>query len=219
MRMARVLKSTFIQGPAGRLEALHEEPDEGARLDRVVVVCHPHPLYGGTLHNTVVFRLARAARRAHSAVLRFNFRGVGLSTGSYDEGEGEQDDLRAALSYMNDRYPGLPLVVAGFSFGARVALRLACRDSRIERVVAAGSPVVFKLDWSHVARCGCAQIFLHSTNDEYGPREAMESVFAVASEPKRINWIESSDHFFSDNLDGLEEAAYEAIRTHVTTAI
>ncbi len=215
--MARVVKSTFIQGPAGRLEALHEEPDEGARLDRVVLVCHPHPLYGGTLHNKVVFRLARAGRRAHSAVLRFNFRGVGLSTGSYDEGEGEQDDLRAALSYMNDRYPGLPMVVAGFSFGARVALRLACRDSRIDRIVAAGTPV-FKHDWSHLARCGCARIFLHSTNDEYGPRDAMEVIFASASEPKRINWIESSDHFFSDNLDGLEEASYEAIRSPLTTA-
>ena len=215
--MARVVRSTFIQGPAGRLEALHEEPDEGTRLDRAVVVCHPHPLYGGTLYNKVVFRLARAARRAHSAVLRFNFRGVGQSAGSYDEGEGEQDDLRAALAYMNDRYPGLPLVVAGFSFGARVALRLACRDSRIERIVAAGTPVM-KHDWTHLARCGCAQIFLHSTNDEYGPREAMESVFAAASEPKRINWIESSDHFFSDNLDGFEEAAYDAIQVPVTTA-
>lgn len=215
--MARVVKSTFIQGPAGRLEAVHEEPDEGRRLDRVVVVCHPHPLYGGTLHNKVVFRLARAARQAHSAVLRFNFRGVGRSSGSYDEGEGEQDDLRAALAYMNDHYPGLPLVVAGFSFGARVALRLACRDHRIERIVAVGTPV-FKHDWTYLARCGCLQIFLHSTNDEYGPREALESIFAVASEPKRINWIESSDHFFSDNLDGLEEAAYEAIRTPGTTA-
>ena len=213
--MARLVKSTFIQGPAGRLEALQEEPDEGTRLDRAVVVCHPHPLYGGTLHNKVVFRLARAARRAHSAVLRFNFRGVGQSAGSYDEGEGEQDDLRAALAYMNDCYPELPLVVAGFSFGARVALRLACRDARIERIVAAGTPVV-KHDWTYLAQCGCTQIFLHSTNDEYGPRERMKSVFATASEPKRINWIESIDHFFSDNLDGFEEAAYGAIRSPVT---
>ncbi len=215
--MARLVKSTFIQGPVGRLEALQEEPDEGTRLDRAVVVCHPHPLYGGTLHNKVVFRLARAARRAHSAVLRFNFRGVGQSAGSYDEGEGEQDDLRAALAYMNDCYLGLPLVVAGFSFGARVALRLACRDARIERIVAAGTPVV-KHDWTYLAQCGCTQIFLHSTNDEYGSRERMKSVFATASEPKRINWIESIDHFFSDNLDGFEEAAYEAIWTPVATS-
>jgi len=210
--MARLLESTFLQGPSGRLEALHEGPDEGIRIERAVVVCHPHPLYGGTLHNKVVFRLARAARRAHSAVLRFNFRGVGQSAGSYDEGDGGQDDLRAALAYMNDRYPGLPLVVAGFSFGARVGLRLACGDTRIERIIAAGTPVV-KHDWSHLAQCGCTQIFLHSTNDEHGPRETMERVFAAASEPKKITWIESGNHFFADNLDGFEEAAYEAIRT------
>lgn len=215
--MARLLESTFLQGPSGRLEALHEGPDEDTRIERAVVVCHPHPLYGGTLHNKVVFRLARAARRAHSAVLRFNFRGVGRSAGFYDEGEGEQDDLRAALAYMNDRYAGLPLVVAGFSFGARVGLRVACGDPRIERVIAAGTPVI-KHDWSYLARCGCPQIFLHSTNDEHGPRKRMEQVFATASEPKKLTWIESGDHFFANNLDGFEEAALEAVRTPMASS-
>jgi hypothetical protein len=207
--MARLLESTFVQGPAGRLESLHEGPDDGARIERAVIVCHPHPLHGGTMHNKVAFRLARAARRAGSAVLRFNFRGVGQSSGSYDEGEGEQDDVRAALAYMNDRYPGLPLLVAGFSFGSRVGLRVACADSRVERVVAAGTPVI-RGDWSYLRHCGCAKHFLHGTNDMHGPREAMEAVFASAADPKRITWIETVDHFFSDNLDGFEEAALEA---------
>ena len=208
--MARLLESTFLLGPAGRLEALHEGPDRDVQIDRAVVVCHPHPLYGGTLHSKVVFRLARAARHAASAVLRFNFRGVGQSAGAHDEGEGEQDDLRAALAYMNDRYPGLPLVVAGFSFGARVALKVSCSDSRIERVVAAGAPVA-RGEWSYLAHCGCAKFFLHGTEDEHGPRDAMEAVFASASDPKKITWIEAADHFFSDSLDELEEAALHAI--------
>jgi hypothetical protein len=207
--MARLLESTFVQGPAGRLEALHEGPDDGVRIERAVVVCHPHPLHGGTLHNKVAFRLARAARRAGAAVLRFNFRGVGQSSGSFDEGEGEQDDLRAALSYMNERYPGLPLSAAGFSFGARVGLRVACADSRVERIVAAGTPVA-RGDWSYLKQCGCVKHFLHGTNDEHGPRGVMEEVFASAAEPKQITWIEAADHFFSDNLDGLEESALEA---------
>ncbi len=192
------------------MEALHEAPDEDVRIGRAVVVCHPHPLYGGTLHNKVVFRLARAARRAGAAVLRFNFRGVGRSAGSYDEGEGEQDDLRATIGYMNDRYPGLPLAVAGFSFGSRVALRVCCGDGRIDRVVAVGTPV-FRHDWSYLAHCSCAKYFLQSTQDEYGSREELEAVVAAAADPKRVEWIEATDHFFADALDELEEAALRAV--------
>ena len=192
------------------MEALHEAPDEDVRIGRAVVVCHPHPLYGGTLHNKVVFRLARAARRAGAAVLRFNFRGVGRSAGSYDEGEGEQDDLRATIGFMNDRHPGLPLAVAGFSFGSRVALRVCCGDGRIDRVVAVGTPV-FRHDWSYLAHCSCAKYFLQSTQDEYGSREELEAVVAAAADPKRVEWIEANDHFFADALDELEEAALRAV--------
>ena len=144
--MARLIESIFLEGPAGRLEALHESPDEAVRVERAVVICHPHPLHGGNMHNKVVYRLAKGARQARSTVLRFNFRGVGQSSGIHDEGIGEQDDLRAAVDYLAGRYPGLPLVAAGFSFGSRVGLGVSCGDARID----------------------------HSTNDAYGARHTME---------------------------------------------
>ena len=137
--MARRLRSNFVHGPAGRLEILHETPTDSTRTKRVVVVCHPHPLHGGSMHNKVVFRLARAARRAEAAVVRFQFRGVGLSDGSYDEGRGEQDDLRAVLSYASESYPGLPVGVIGFSFGARVGRVLVVRP-HVRRPEGVGVP-------------------------------------------------------------------------------
>ena len=161
------------------------------------------------MHNKVVFRLARAARRGGAAVIRFQFRGVGLSDGSYDEGQGEQDDVRAALRYASDRYAGLPLVAAGFSFGSRVGLRVCCADSGVERFLAVGTPVDHG-DWSFLSECGCPKFFLHSTKDQHGSRETMEEVFRQAAGPKRLTWVESPDHFFLDALDDLEEAARAA---------
>ena len=207
--MARLLETTFLAGPAGRLEALHEGPDDGERIRRAAVVCHPHPQFGGTLHNKVVFRLARAARTAGSAVLRFNFRGVGQSGGAYDEGRGEQDDVRAAIAYMKDRYPGLPLTVAGFSFGSAVGLRASCGDAEVERFVAAGAPVD-KWKFDFLRSCGLPKIFIHSTRDEYGSRENLEKTFALAAEPKKLVWVEAQDHFFAGALDEFEAAAQQA---------
>ncbi len=212
--MGRLIESTTIPGPAGPLEALHEAPDEEVAIERAAVICHPHPLYGGTLHNKVVFRLARAARRGGAAVLRFNFRGVGNSAGVHDGGAGEQDDLRAALQYMRERYPRLPLTAAGFSFGARVALQVACGEAGVDRVVAVGVPVDVG-DWSFLETCGCAKFLLQSTQDEYGSRPTMEAVFARAAEPKQLAWIEAADHFFAEGLDRLEEAASEFMRAEI----
>jgi uncharacterized protein len=123
--VSRRIQSLFLPGPAGRLEALLEEPDEG-EPGEAALVCHPHPQYGGTMHNKVVYRIARGLRRAKAAVLRFNYRGVNLSEGEYAHGEGELEDARAALLYLRRQYPDLPFTLAGFSFGARIALRLAC---------------------------------------------------------------------------------------------
>src|SRR6266853_320814 len=123
--MARKIESLFLPGPVGRLEALLEEPEDGT-TGATALVCHPHPRHGGTMHNKVVFRIARGLRRAGHVVLRFNYRGVNLSEGSYDRGEGELEDARAALEFLSRRYPGLPLTLAGFSFGSRIVLRLGC---------------------------------------------------------------------------------------------
>jgi hypothetical protein len=212
--MARLLEPTNIEGPAGRLEALHEGPEDGVAVVRAAVICHPHPLHGGTMHNKVVFRLARAARESGAAVLRFNFRGVGASAGSYDSGKGEQEDLRAALDYMSQRYPGLPLAGAGFSFGAGVGLRLCCNMPGVERFVAAGTAVNLG-DWAFLERCPCPKFFVHSTTDQFGSRPKMESVFASAAAPKKLIWIEAVDHFFSNALDALEEAAYRAMSAEI----
>src|SRR5215217_8109267 len=113
--MPRKIESLFVNGPAGRLEALLEEPEEGVSVE-AALVCHPHPQHGGTMHNKVVYRIARGLRRTGCVVLRFNYRGVNLSEGSYGNGEGEMDDARVALAYLRSRYPDLPFTLAGFSF-------------------------------------------------------------------------------------------------------
>ena len=123
--MPRKIETLFLQGPAGRLEALLEEPEDRAPRE-AALVCHPHPQHGGTMHNKVVYRIARGLRHTGAVVLRFNYRGVNLSEGVYDQGEGELEDGRIALAYLSERYPTLPLTLAGFSFGSRIALRLAC---------------------------------------------------------------------------------------------
>ena len=129
----------FIPGPAGRLEALLEEPEDAEPVE-AALVCHPHPSHGGTMHNKVVYRIARGLRRAGAVVLRFNYRGVNLSEGVYDRGEGELEDARACLDYLRGRYPDLPFTLAGFSFGSRIALRIGCGGAGARRVIAVGIP-------------------------------------------------------------------------------
>jgi len=207
--MARILETLFLDGPAGRLEALHEGPEEDVDIVRAAVVCHPHPLFGGTLHNKVVFRLARAARNAGSVVLRFNFRGVGQSGGKHDDGRGEQDDVRTAVQFMRERHPKLPLVLSGFSFGASMSLHVACKDGGFEAVIAAGTPVN-RSTFGFLSDCSTPKHFIHSTNDEHGSRERMEAAFEAAHGPKKLDWIEAKDHFFVDNLDEFERCAQRA---------
>ncbi len=212
--MPRLLESTFLEGPAGRLEALHEGPDDGVKIERVAVLCHPHPLHGGTMHNKVVFRMAKAARRAASAVVRFNFRGTGQSHGEHDNGRGEQDDVRTAVAYAKDRYPGLPLVLGGFSFGSSMSAKIACSDPSIERWIGAGFPVD-RASFGFMKTCACPSFFIHSTTDQFGSRSRMEEVFAFTPKPKNLEWIEADDHFFGGKLDEFEEAVYRAVSAPV----
>jgi uncharacterized protein len=206
--MARRIETLFLAGLSGRLEALLEEPESGDPRE-AAVVCHPHPQFGGTMHNKVVYRLARGLRKAGCVVLRFNYRGVNLSEGEYDDGIGETDDARVALRELERRYLGLPLLAAGFSFGARVALRLASQEAGVARVIAAGFPTrIAERDFAYQVHV--PKYFIHSTHDEFGPGPALQEFFASLPEPKSLRWIEAGDHFFRDALD-VFEAAVEKI--------
>jgi uncharacterized protein len=205
--MARKIESLFLAGPAGRLEALIEEPEEGAPR-ATALVCHPHPQHGGTMHNKVVYRIARGLRRSGHAILRFNYRGVNLSEGSYAQGEGELEDAGAALAYLRGRYPALPYTLAGFSFGSRIALRLGCQRgtpaTSVTRVIAAGFPTVYR-DRSCLEGCTVPRVFVQSTNDEFGPVDEFRAVVDALVEPKQAILIEARDHFFSGGLEQLED--------------
>jgi len=206
--MPRRIESLFLNGPAGNLEALLEEPENGPALE-AALVCHPHPQHGGTMHNKVVYRIARGLRRTGAAVLRFNYRGVNLSEGAYAEGEGELDDARAALTWLRGRYPDLPVTLAGFSFGSRIVLRLACAKEAgglqpVRRVIAVGFPTVYK-DRSYLEGCTVPRIFVQSTHDQYGPVAELEPVVAALPEPKRLVLVEAQDHFFAGALEKLED--------------
>jgi uncharacterized protein len=200
--MARRIETLFLAGAAGRLEALLEEPEESGAFE-AAVICHPHPRGGGTMHNKVVYRLARGLRKTGCVVLRFNYRGVNLSEGEYDEGVGETEDARAALRELERRYPNLPLLAAGFSFGSRVALRLASQEADIQRVIAAGFPTrIAERDFAYQVHV--PKYFVQSTHDEFGPRPELQEFFESLPEPKHLEWVEASDHFFADALDSFE---------------
>jgi alpha/beta superfamily hydrolase len=202
--MARKIEALFVKGPAGRLEALLEEPEDRDPVE-AALVCHPHPQHGGTMHNKVVYRIARGLRRAGCVVLRFNYRGVNLSEGQYDNGVGEVEDARAALSLLLSKYPSLPVTLAGFSFGSRIALKLGCELGYPRRLIAVGFPTIYE-DRSYLAGCQLPRIFIQSTNDEFGPLADLEPVIAALPDPKQLIAIPAADHFFAGALPELESA-------------
>jgi uncharacterized protein len=204
--MPRRIESLFIAGPAGRLETVLEEPDDQAPRE-AVLICHPHPQFGGTLHNKVVYRMARAMRRAGAVALRFNYRGVNMSEGTYDNGVGELEDTRVALEFLSSRYPALPFSLAGFSFGSRIILRLGCEIPGARRLVAVGFPAGDPAS-RMLGACEVPRVFIQSTNDQFAPRHAMESYFAGLEGPKELIWVDSRDHFFAGALDAFEEAVF-----------
>lgn len=209
--MARRIESHLLDGPAGKLEALLEEPEDREPVE-AALVCHPHPLYGGTMHNKVVYRIARALRRSGAVVLRFNFRGVGRSQGEHAHGAGEIEDARSALAWLRARYPGLPFSLAGFSFGSRVILKLGCSlDPPPSLLIAAGFPAA-EADLEYLGSCPAPKIFVQSTHDEFGPRSAVEPIYNRAAGPTQTLWIDAGDHFFQGALDRLEEAIYQAVQ-------
>ena len=202
--MGRRIESYFIDGPAGQLEALLEEPEDAAPVE-AVLVCHPHPLGGGTMHNKVVHRIAKALRLSGRVVLRFNFRGVGKSAGEHAHGVGELEDARVALAWMRERYPQLPYALAGFSFGSRVILKLGCERVGATKLLAVGFPTT-RETFPFLATCSVPKIFISSTQDEFAPQDKLQEWFDAFAEPKQLVWLEAQDHFFARNLEGLEAA-------------
>jgi uncharacterized protein len=209
--MTDLTGNIFIQGPAGRLEALLKEGESaagpGQPRSRVAIVCHPHPLFGGTMHNKVVYRIAKAFLNANFAVLRFNFRGVGRSEGEHDDGIGEQDDLRAAIRLMEERYPQAGIWLAGFSFGAAVMLRTGCAEDRIRALIAAGTPIS-KYSFSDVPACEKPKLFVHGSLDQYGRVAELTRFFESLKKPKELRIIEDADHFFEGHLEELYQAVH-----------
>jgi uncharacterized protein len=197
-------RSLFLAGPAGRLEALLWT-SPAADPNFVAVVCHPHPLFGGTMHNKVVFQAAKALHQRGASVLRFNFRGVGQSDGAYDHGQGEQGDVRAAIDYLADEFPGRPILVAGFSFGSSVGLRVGCGDARVVQLIGMGLPVD-NIDFSFLRGCAKPKLLIQGGNDQFGSRASMDALFATIPGPKRLVVVDGADHFFTGKLDAVGSA-------------
>jgi alpha/beta superfamily hydrolase len=210
--MPRRIESLFVPGPAGRLEAVLEEPEDKEAAE-AALVCHPNPQGGGTMHNKVVYRLARGLRKAGCAVLRFNYRGVNLSEGTFDDGRGETEDARVVLAELRRRYPDLPASIAGFSFGSRIALRIALDDPHLARVIAVGFPTTYSHN-DYVRGVQIRKYFIQSTNDQFGPRQDMQDFFDSLSEPKDLTWVEAEDHFFANGLDAYESEVLRIGKLH-----
>jgi uncharacterized protein len=203
-----------LRGPAGRIEALLNmgRPDAGY----AALVCHPHPLFGGTMHNKVVYHAMKAFQAYGLPVLRFNFRGAGLSEGTHDNGRGEVTDVRAALDWLEREFE-LPLLFAGFSFGSSVGLRACCGDERVKGIAALGLPVKAggrEYHYSFLAGCKQPKLFISGTEDEYGPPAGVEAVVAGAAPPATLVMVPGADHFFAGKLEQMQHALSVWIETH-----
>lgn len=196
----------FIPSPHGRLEAILKAPR--GPLRGAALVLHPHPLFGGTMHNKVVFRAASALNDAGLLSLRINFRGVGQSTGEHDEGRGERDDVRVGLDYLIETYPDQEITLCGFSFGARVGLEVGIGDDRVRRLISIGTPVD-KYDFSFLAECRKPILFVQGDRDEFGDVERLRDLVAVIKGPLELKIIKGAGHFFDDQLDELKAAITE----------
>ena len=183
-------------GPAGKLEAVLNTGLDDAPFS--ALICHPHPPSGGTLHNKVVYNAMKVFSSIGLPVLRFNFRGAGLSEGTYDDGHGEQNDVRAALEWLELNFRK-PILFAGFSFGANVGLRACCGDIRVKGLIGLGLPVRAEgrdYTYGFLPRCVEPKLYVIGDHDQFAPREAIEDVLMKSPPPSKVVWIKGADHFF-----------------------
>jgi alpha/beta superfamily hydrolase len=203
------IRTFFLEGAAGRLEAVLNAGAPDAKY--AALVCHPHPLYGGTLHNKVVYNAMKALHGFGFPVLRFNFRGAGLSEGRHDHGGGEVDDVRTALDWLDSEFH-LPLIFCGFSFGAATGMRAACPDARVQAIISLGTPAEVEdrlYRYSFLSDCTKPKLFISGDRDQFAPKEKLQEVFAEAAEPKKIVFVEGAEHFFEKKLDVMQTAIRE----------
>ena len=213
--MATRLESLTFEGPAGAIEAvLHQRAAERPAV--TAVVCHPHPLYGGTLHNKVVHRVASTLHELGAAVLRFNFRGAGRSQGRHDEGRGELEDARAALAFLRARWPEARSWLAGFSFGSWIAARLAAQEP-VERLILV-SPPVQRSDFGAMRESPVPKLVLQGTQDDVCPPAALEAAFPAWREPKRLVLVPGATHFYDRQLGALSDALRRGLAQMETPA-
>ena len=208
------IQSVDLTGPAGRLEALLNSGSADAPYS--ALVCHPHPMGGGTMHNKVVYHAMKALHGLDLPVLRFNFRGTGRSEGLHDAGFGEQDDVRTALDWL-DREFHRPILFAGFSFGANVGMRVCCGDPRVRGLIALGLPVAAEgrcYTYKYLPTCSQPKLFISGDHDQYGPVAEVEAVVATAPEPKQMVWIAGADHFFLGKLNQVQSAIAAWVTQH-----
>lgn len=207
------MKAIDISGPAGRLEAVLVTPEGPPRAS--AVLCHAHPLHGGTMHFRLLFHVARVLRDEGFAVLRFQFRGVGRSEGTYDEGRGEREDARAVVHYLAGELPGIPVLLGGFSFGAATALRAGAKNEIVRGFLLLGLPVAVPGfgDLDPESPGGRPVLFIQAEHDEFGDALAIERFAASCPEPRSLVLVPGSDHLFTDHIDDVARAVSEWIRS------
>ena len=198
-------RSFFLQGPVGQLEAILWTPTRADVPNLGAVLCHPHPLFGGTLHNKVVYQAAKSLDALGIPVLRFNFRGAGLSAGAHDHGLGERGDVQAAIDFLAGEFPNAALLVGGFSFGCWVGLRVGCADPRVKELIGMGVPVNSS-DFTYLENCDKPKLFVQGTSDEHGDWKKVEQLVAQIGGDTRLEFVQDADHFFTGRLEHLDEA-------------
>jgi alpha/beta superfamily hydrolase len=211
-------RTLMLPGPAGRIETIlwsTSKQGEGARPPLAAAVCHPHPLFGGTMHNKVVYQTAKTIHRFGLPVARFNFRGVGLSEGSHDKGVGEVDDVLDVLDFLAGEFPGVPKLLAGFSFGSWVGLRAGCGDPRVTELLGLGLPVgdFGSRSFSYLDTCGKPKLLVSGEFDQFGPpnklRAMVEQFPPRIQENTRVAIVAGGDHFFTGHLPELDHTIAE----------
>ena len=198
------IRSLFLPGAAGRLEALLNAGATDAAY--ACLVAHPHPLFGGTMHNKVVYHATKVLNGFGFPVLRFNFRGVGGSQGEHNYGRGEVNDVQVALEWLSNEF-GKPIIFTGFSFGAAIGLRAACPDSRVAALISLGTPVAAR-DYSYefLRECAKPKLFVSGEKDQFATSQALEEMVRTLPEPTRLVLIPQADHFFTGHLDPMRGA-------------